>query len=282
VERFCETGPDLIETIVGAIACRQHVALAGPRGCGKSYCIGEAIKLAEHRGLLPKNGWIKIQGNKELPRDYLIEDDIALRVNAKQIVTPERKDAPLFRFAKRDGNGRPIIDADGEVQCYGRDNAGMLAMPMGQNQTLVLFLDEVNRFSDGVLDSLLLLLEEGEAIMGGDRFKLRIVVLMTMNPPGYDASARNLSPPLSARIGRQYRLLSPQLNVLTDTIAPRVIAELVSQTRNSKPRVQEPNAGLLRRAAAATLCCWGDPRSVNRVRIPLTRNAGVIGQPRRQ
>src|SRR4051812_23250439 len=77
VERFHETGPELIETIVGAIERGQHVALAGPRGCGKSYCAGQAAEIAQQRGLVPPEGIIKLQGNKELPRDYLIEDDIA-------------------------------------------------------------------------------------------------------------------------------------------------------------------------------------------------------------
>jgi hypothetical protein len=258
VERFYETGNQLIDTIVGAIQCGQHVALAGPRGCGKSYCVGEAIRRAQELGLLPENGHVKIQGNKELPRDYLIEDDVALKVSDKNVVTPERKDAPLFRFAERDGNGRPLKGPDGLVICHGRDAKGDLATAqLKPDQTLVLFLDEVNRFSDGVLDSLLLLLEEGEVIMGGEPFRMRYVVMMTMNPPGYDASARNLSPPLSARIGRQYRLLSPQLNVLTDTIAPPVIAKLAPGT--GKIKLQQPRRSLLRRAAAATLCCWGDP-----------------------
>ncbi|ASY61393.1 ATP-binding protein [Sinorhizobium sp. CCBAU 05631] len=285
VERFYETGSDLIETIVGAIERKQHVALAGPRGCGKSYCVGQAANIAQQRGLIPPSGIIKIQGNKELPRDYLIEDDLALEVRSG-VVLPKPKYAPLFSRARRDpGTGRPIV-INGRVEIEG-DGANGLMKP---GQTLVLFLDEVNRFSDGVLDSLLLLLEEGEAIMGGDTYQLPVVVLMTMNPPGYDSSARNLSPPLSARIGRQYRLLSPQLDVLTDTIAPSAIAratttkpvsaEPVSEVPDGEaavgevaasdaaatqlgpvrtPNVLPPSPRTLRRAAAATLCCWGNP-----------------------
>ena len=52
VNRFFETGPDLIEALVGAIGCGQHVAVAGPRGCGKSYCIGQAIKLRLARSIV--------------------------------------------------------------------------------------------------------------------------------------------------------------------------------------------------------------------------------------
>jgi hypothetical protein len=187
-------------------------------------------------------------------------------------VMPKRKDAPLLRFAKRhlDGplKGRPVKGHDGIVECYGvdQDNQIIEAEKIKPSQRIVLFLDEVNRFSDGVLDSLLLLLEEGEAIMGGETFRLPVVVLMTMNPPGYDASARSLSPPLSARIGRQYRLLSPRIDVLTDLIAPDVIAKLQARAEGavgSDLKLLPPSVALVRRAAAVTLCSWGDPRMGN-------------------
>ena len=270
VNRFFETGPDLIAAIVGAIACGQHVALAGPRGCGKSYCISEAIKKAEEQKLIPQNGFVKIQGNKELPRDYLIEDDMTLSVDDVGVVRPQRKNAPLFRFAKRSDDdatrGRPLTDGK-EVICFGVDETGQLVeeQPLKPGQRIVLFLDEVNRFSDGVLDSLLLLLEEGEAVMGGDTFRLPVVVLMTMNPPGYDASARTLSPPLSARIGRQYRLLSPRLDVLTDLIAAKTLSRITGEEGGhglgDGVRVHPPARKLVRRAAAVTLCAWGLPRN---------------------
>ena len=270
--RFHETGEELVEELVSAIACGQHVAIAGPRGCGKSYCIDQAIRLAEQRALIPKNGFVKLQGNKELPRDYLIEDDVTLSVEEGSVI-PRRKDAPLFRFAERhesgDRRGRPVKREDGYVVCHGLDvNSNLITSEnvLEKNQRLVLFLDEVNRFSDGVLDSLLLLLEEGEAVMGGEVFKLPVVVLMTMNPPGYDASARTLSPPLSARIGRQFRLLSPRLDVLTDLIAASVIRNLSERIGNQiehEIKLLPPAVDLVRRAAAVTLCAWGDPRSGN-------------------
>ena len=270
--RFHETGQELIEELVSAIACGQHVAIAGPRGCGKSYCVDQAIRLAEKRGLIPQNGFVKLQGNKELPRDYLIEDDVTLAVE-EGVVVPKRKDAPLFRFARRhetgDRRGRPVKTGDGYVLCHGLDdNYNLIPSEnaLERNQRIVLFLDEVNRFSDGILDSLLLLLEEGEVVMGGEVFKLPIVVLMTMNPPGYDASARTLSPPLSARIGRQYRLLSPKLDVLTDLIAVSVVRNLAERVGNevgNEIKLVPPALALVRRAAAVTLCAWGDPRSGN-------------------
>lgn len=268
--RFYETGPDLIDSLVGAIASGQHAALAGPRGCGKSYCVGEAIARAEAEGLLPRNGWIKVQGNKELPRDYLFEDDVALVVTQDDQVIPQRKSAPLFAFADRNETskpvGRPIVGRDGLVKCYGRTSAGTIdrKAPRRPGQRIVLFLDEVNRFSDGVLDSLLLLLEEGEVVMAGDTYKLPVVVLMTMNPPGYDASARTLSPPLSARIARQYRLLSPRIDVLTDRIANEVLQRIVGPVAQDglsteRVAVEPPPPALVRRAAAVTLAAWGTP-----------------------
>ena len=271
VNRFFETGSDLIEELAGAIGCGQHVALAGPRGCGKSHCISEAIKLAQVRRLIPKNGFVKIQGNKELPRDYLLEDDMTLSVEGR-VVMPKRKDAPLLRFARRHTEGtlkgRPVKGSDGMVECYGVDEYNQIIEKekLKPSQHIVLFLDEVNRFSDGVLDSLLLLLEEGEAVIGGETFKLPVVAMMTMNPPGYDASARSLSPPLSARIGRQYRLLSPRIDVLTDRIASKVITELQARAEGAVGgdlKLQPPSIALVRRAAAATLCAWGDPRKGN-------------------
>lgn len=277
--RFFETGPDLIDSITGAIACGQHVAVAGPRGCGKSYCIGEAIKQAEAQGLLPARGWIKVQGNKELPRDYLFEDDMTLVVNDGKTVLPKRKSAPLFTFAERSSDsemlGRPVTDIDRNVLCYGLDENGQIdhGNALKPHQRIVLFLDEVNRFSDGVLDSLLLLLEEGQVVMGGETFTLPVVVLMTMNPPGYDASARTLSPPLSARIGLQYRLLSPRLDVLTDRIAPAVEDRIMGNENNvglgsEGLSLEAPPAWLVRRAAAVTLAAWGIPPNENADAVP--------------
>jgi MoxR-like ATPase len=277
--RFFETGSNLVGELVGAIACGQHVAVAGPRGCGKSHCIGQAIEEAEKAGLIQKDGWIKIQGNKELPRDYLLEDDMTLIVGDDAVVYPKRKSAPLFRFADRsleeETLGRPVTDEKRNVVCYGVDKGGKInkSMKLEKGQRIVLFLDEVNRFSDGVLDSLLLLLEEGEVVMGGETFRLPVVVMMTMNPPGYDASARILSPPLSARIGRQYRLLSPRLDVLTDLIAAKASQLIVGDDNapglgSNEIAISPPSGKLIRRAAAVTLAAWGVPPNIGEEEQP--------------
>ena len=144
---FYETGPNLIDAIYAAIVRGQHVALSGPRGCGKSYCISQAVEKAKSAGIVPDNAVIKIQGNKEIPRDYLIEDEITLAVrniDGQSRVVPETKFAPLFRTAARDGDGKPITNADGFVQCL--DTLGQSFNSGDAGKKMVLFLDEINRF----------------------------------------------------------------------------------------------------------------------------------------
>ena len=64
---FFQTGDELIGRIVRSIQLNQSVVLSGPRGCGKSRCIIEAIKRAEKEGIIPPTGWIKVQAS--LPRE---------------------------------------------------------------------------------------------------------------------------------------------------------------------------------------------------------------------
>ena len=256
--RFYETGSRLIQTIESSIQRGQHVVLYGPRGCGKSFCIAKAIERAESNGIIANGAWMKVQGNKEFSRDALIEDDIVLTLeeataadgSSEKKVIPDIRKAPLLRRVERhDTTNRPLC-----LNLSNEDGVKTFKMDYHSDESadpslFVLFLDEINRFSDGVLDSLLLLLEEGQVVMGGELYKLPVVVCMTMNPPGYDASARVLSPPLAARIGQSFRLRSPSLNVLSDVILGS--------------RIKEQNADwmLLRRAALVTLCCWGNPHS---------------------
>lgn len=254
--RFYETGKRLIQTVEASIRRGQHVVLYGPRGCGKSYCVARAIEQAEENGVIVKGAWMKVQGNKEFSRDALVEDDIVLSLiesdgeGSEKKVIPDIRKAPLLRRVDRHPvNNRPRLlnesDTDG-IKIFRMDYYDDAS---GEQGLFVLFLDEINRFSDGVLDSLLLLLEEGQVVMGGELYELPVVVCMTMNPPGYDASARVLSPPLAARIGQSFRLRSPSLDVLSDVILASRIKE------------QNVNWMLLRRAALVTLCCWGNPNS---------------------
>jgi MoxR-like ATPase len=219
---FFQTGEELIGRILRAIQLNQSVVLSGPRGCGKSKCIELAIARAEKEGIIPPQGWIKSQGNKEIPRDYLAEDGLTFRFTTDkdgEKVNPAKQKAPFFKFAVRDEQFQePVRDpSTRRVDCQIRRPGD----PSGVKRPVprfIVFLDEINRFSDGVLDSLLTVLEERTVILAGDEYKLPVVVCMTMNPPGYDATARKLSPPLAARISRSYRLYTPDLDTLTDVI----------------------------------------------------------------
>src|SRR6185436_18689248 len=239
--QFFQTGPDLVARIVRAIELDQSVVLSGPRGCGKSYCIRRAIKVAQEEGIIPRGASVFLQGNREIPRDYLVEDEITFRLvkaRGKDEVVPGKRSAPLFRFAQRGSDDyEPITDEDNRVQMdFGTSERSLTSLLLpggaeadavnGHPDRFVLFLDEINRFSDGVLDSLLSVLEERTAVLGGREYRLPVVVCMTMNPPGYDSSARRLSPPLAARIGRSYRLYSPDLDTLTDNIINSKLDEL--------------------------------------------------------
>lgn len=253
------TGPELIDRIVRAIELDQSVLLTGPRGCGKSRCIREAIKKAQDLGIIPPGASVFLQGNREIPRDYLAEDEIAFTtrtVGQKLEVSPDIRPAPLFRFAARDPETRGVEYVDetrGEIRWK-------LPVTNGTPPRFVLFLDEINRFSDGVLDSLLSVLEERVAVLGGKEHQVPVVVCMTMNPPGYDGSARRLSPPLAARIGRSFRLATPDLATLSDLILPdrlRRARELHAASHSALPFPEIP-PNVLRLATLVTLCLWGD------------------------
>lgn len=274
---FVLTGPDLISEVAECIGLDQSILLEGPRGCGKSFCIRAGIDEAYRRGFLPSlEARVTSQGNREIPRDYLSEDEITFTVSVqsepyvdgdaaqthqRNVVEPAKRSAPLFRFAVRDPETQLPVKMEGEtkrVKCE---------MPDGRVcDRFVLFLDEINRYSDGVLDSLLSVLEERTAFLGGDEYQLPVTVCMTMNPPGYDSSARKLSPPLAARIGKSYRLSTPDVDTMSDFIASerwRIILSAPEARRTDLDGVDMAHPpslppSLLRRAALATLCMWGD------------------------
>lgn len=247
-----ETGPELVDEIVRAIELNQSVLLSGPRGCGKSFCIKSAVREAQRRGILAIGSDLTCQGNREVARDYLLEDDTVFRKNREtHKIDPEIRSAPLFEFAVRGDDGEPLADPESrEVSCITRH--GSLTK---QIRRFSLFLDEINRFSDGVLDGLLSVLEEKEAYLRGKKYKLPVVVLMTMNPPGYDATARSLSPPLAARISRCYQLSTPGIDTLSDLI----IAEKIDGIESRYSGQLSVPAILRRRAALASLLLWGHP-----------------------
>src|SRR5690349_17008058 len=66
------TGDALTQAILENIRLRRSVLVTGPRGCGKSFCAEQAIKLAKAQGII--GGSRFLQGNREIPRDALSED----------------------------------------------------------------------------------------------------------------------------------------------------------------------------------------------------------------
>lgn len=254
------TGPGLVARIVDAIKQDQSVVLEGPRGSGKSRCIREAIRqAASEKYIFSERASFFLQGNREIPRDYLVEDEtIFQHVNGGAVV-PERRPAPLFAFAIRGPDGLPVVEAsDGKSVLCRLDPEKKEDKANPNLFRFILFLDEINRFSDGVLDSLLSVLEEREAILSGRAYKLPVVVLMTMNPPGYDATARRLNPPLAARITRTYKLFTPDLDTLCDQIVTarlRIEKKKHEQAAKSTKLPAFPTCPpeLLRRAALVTI-----------------------------
>lgn len=270
------TGEGLINDIVNSIEHGQCVLLTGPRGCGKSYCMQEAVD--RWVGQKPaQRDFVKLQGNREVGRDFLMESSISFFVyeqDGELKVMPRPSPAPILRYAEMENDFtlRPrfhkVPAAEGkkpgdEVH-FGPenppkpDNAKAAKKPHdGFRHSVVhdpefrfvLFLDEINRFPDGVLDSLLSIIEEHEIYFEGRQVKVPVTVVMTMNPPGYDATARQLSPPLMARIGRCWKMASPDIDAMSDTI-------LRSKT---DARETEIDGILARKACLATLCLWGDP-----------------------
>ena len=262
------TGPRVVQAVVEAIGLDQSILLMGPRGCGKSWCVEQAIAEAMIRGYVPKNASIFLPGNREFSRDYLAEDELEFKLvslaNADSVV-PKRRSAPLFTFAERDANGDFIVVDAGSPTRPGRPINLIWksnGAEFGSAQRFALFLDEINRFSDGILDSLLSILEERKAVLAGKTYNIPVVVCMTMNPPGYDATAKNLSPPLAARISRTLRLSTPDLDTLSDAIIVSKLDKTLGDlwvTTATGGRADVVPMALIRRAALTTLCMWGSP-----------------------
>ena len=266
-----ETSDELFAEIFSAISRREHVLLIGPRGSGKSYAGRRAIRMAERRnatGALDRDNSVLVpgaqviaQGNKELPRDYFFEPEFEF-VKTKDRANPlsmALRQPPLMRHAEVDDSGRivfqkvePTDDTAADMitryrtkftirdECTGK--------PFRTIDHFVLFLDEINRFNDGVLDTLLLLLEERCVIYQGRLVEMPVSVVATMNPPGYDISARSLSPPLLSRFTTVKQLYTAGPKTLVATILPESF------------RIQREELVRLRYEvfAVAIILFWGD------------------------
>lgn len=248
-----ESGDELINRIRNAIILRRPVLVTGPRGSGKSHCAREAIRLAIEAGEI--GGSRFLQGNRELPREYLSEDMLVVRegadgrpeltlVDALVIRHPTLNGAELKQKRQAQGDVWPAAAADPRTK------------PKWEpGDWTVLFLDEINRFGDGFLDSLLSLTEERTIVRGGDELRVPLTVVATANPPGYDVTAKKLSPPLQSRMARSYRVAQPSLEALSLSILP----ELVKRHGAELARRPDVSSETISLCAGIGLCLWGTP-----------------------
>jgi AAA domain (dynein-related subfamily) len=291
---LCETGPAMIEKVRTLIALRRPVLLTGSRGCGKSRCAHRGILLAEKNGLIGGNHFI--QGNRDHPREYLSEDSLVID-GGKAVSIPALAMTPIG--AKPDlSNVYQVEKPKAYIKWLeekGLDPAdypwpampaslvdAYIDDPEGDPRSLfwrsthwwVLFLDEVNRFGDGFLDSLLSLAEEGKIVRRGQAYYVPVVLVFTANPPGYDVTAKRLSPPLQSRIAAAYRIAQPSHDVLNAKILEDRLKQLRYQVRATTVIIPTPGAvngsaggklqivvsnELRALACAYLLCLWGDP-----------------------
>lgn len=256
------TGDALTMAILENIRLRRSVLVTGPRGCGKTFCAEQAIQLARAQGLI--GGSRFLQGNREIPRDALSEDMLVVDDGGQVKLLKALALRPLEESGSVPREGFP--DWPGILR--GASVADPTAL-WSSRDWMVLFLDEINRFGDGFLDSLLALLEERKIVRRGQDYYVPIVVVATANPPGYDVTAKKLSPPLQARITRSFRVSQPDVEVLVHGIMPSKIADFA----RTYPQGGAPEVSLELRylAAGATLCLWGDPSAESRGRYFLTR-----------
>lgn len=255
------TGDVLTTAILENIRLRRSVLVTGPRGCGKSYCSEQAIKLAKTHGVI--GGSRFMQGNREIPRDALSEDTLIVGEGGKVELLKALALRPLEESGSITREGFP--DWPGIPRGMGIDPT----REWQNRDWMVLFLDEINRFGDGFLDSLLALLEERKIVRRGQDYYVPIVVVATANPPGYDMTAKKLSPPLQARITRSFRVSQPDVEALVHGIMPSKIQEFA----RDYPTDQAPDVPQELRylAAGVTLCLWGDPSSGSKGRYFLTQ-----------
>ncbi|WP_044986150.1 AAA family ATPase [Sorangium cellulosum] len=268
-----ESGHELIERIRDAIVLRRPVLVTGPRGSGKSYCARRAIELAIEAGQV--GGMRFLQGNREIPREYLSEDMLVVRahegrpeltaVDALAIRHPRMTEVELRERRSRSDPQWPAL-VDGRSTDW------------QDTDWTVLFLDEINRFGEGFLDSLLSLTEERTVVRAGQELHVPLTVVATANPPGYDVTAKKLSPPLQARMARAYRVAQPTLEAFSLTILPSLVARhrdrIASGVTARDLRLRSPEAPpeLIKVCAGIGLCLWGTPSDARKGTGFLTRS----------
>jgi MoxR-like ATPase len=144
---------DAIKQLISALTTGRHIILVGPPGCGKTT-LAKCVANA-----LPHNKFVRVQGSPDLTAEDLLGDIDPIKA---------LEFGPMSTEAFTPGK---IFKAD----------AG------------VLFFDEVNRCPQKIQNSLLQVLQERTATIGGYDvdFPSNIVFIGTMNPE--DSSTEKLS-----------------------------------------------------------------------------------------
>lgn len=298
-----ETGEELIQSIFGAISLRRPVLVTGPRGCGKTYCAEEAIRRAEAAGLIRGNHFRL--GNREDSRSDFQEDSpsfgldpetkrAGIRTNDALLVSWPKVVGGMQKqrddvFSNPEGHYGQILKnlKNDEEKSVLRNHFPGSPRPIDwqPKDWVVLFLDEINRFGDGVLDSFLSLTEERRIVRAGVELYVPVVVVATANPPGYDATAKKLSPPLQARMARMYRVSQPSVETVASAILPAQIERyrlsfekrIQGELRNEKLKLElEIGLRLRRKVALAGLCLWGWPDQSRKGVGFLTRDSRIL------
>jgi hypothetical protein len=236
----------------------------------------QAIAEAVGRQIIAPGAYIHLAGNRELPRDYLTEDQISFRKDEGGKIGTYVQSAPLFHFAIRDDAGEPVSDESGRLLCdFGS---------RGHHYSrFVLVLDDVHRFSDGFLDNLVELLANPTVRRAGREFLVPVVVCMTAPPPKLDYIVRGFSG-IAARVGRVYQMCFPDFNTLANIIIRPNLLQLKS-LYDSEPKARGLSVGkesgylqyphvsldLVRKVSLfALLCCW-DGERIRRLSTTLRR-----------
>lgn len=309
-----ETGEELISLIYENIAVYRPIVVVGPRGSGKSYCAQQAINRAVNEGLV--RGKLILQGNRELSRDYLSEDQLVIErttsgngskkggVNAPELdLIPalglcqvgEKNDPPNSYLAYlRDRYGEDTKEFTKYKNMWPaipQQDPNLDPFRFWRRQTpdkgsagdfVVLFMDEITRFGDGLLDSLFSIMEERVLIRRGEPYFVPLCIVATANPPGYDPTCKKLSPPLASRFARIVRVAQPSLPTIVKPILNSRVADFLEMENTSVPRygktgeetdefrnqlrsflfgLKGKHHELLNLIAGVTLALWGDPHS---------------------